>query len=49
MDTKKCPIKLDSIHCQNCYFMKGECKYNDITKSTSNLTNRNNNVKMEVT
>lgn len=29
----ECPIKLDPIHCQNCYFSRdGECKYEDIVK-----------------
>ncbi len=28
-----CPIKLDKIHCQNCYFtLRGKCEYERIVK-----------------
>lgn len=26
-----CPIHLDPIHCQNCYFIRdGKCKYDEV-------------------
>jgi len=27
---KECPIGLDKIHCQNCYFMKKKCAYREV-------------------
>jgi len=30
-----CPIKLDKIHCQNCYFMRDKCEYEKIIKMSN--------------
>lgn len=36
-----CPINLDKIHCQNCYFNpQGECKYKEMTNASDKQTDR---------
>lgn len=31
--TKECPIELDPVHCQNCYFIRdGKCEYEKVVK-----------------
>jgi len=31
-EKQSCTIKLDKIHCPSCYFMKDQCRYEEITK-----------------
>ena len=33
MSVSSCPIGLDKIHCQNCYFWRdGKCDYEEVVK-----------------
>ena len=36
-DRAKCPINLDKIHCQNCYYSRdGECHYEGVINEQGN-------------
>jgi len=40
---KTCPIKLDKVHCQNCYFdRQGKCAYDKIMNDGRQNTHDSN-------
>jgi len=43
MEKMDCPIKLNKVHCQSCYFLKdGRCQYGEIVKERSHVGKDNN-------